>query len=352
MAMTDELVVDEEPSLGAWLERRGHPVARVVVTGATSWTDGTLVESTLSQCAAPARSSGGSFRVITGMASGADAFARAWAAREGVHLLADSIGARPSREAVHRYNEWMLSKEPDIVLGFKGELNRNWGTADEPGTEHMCRIAADAGAPVLWNAERWLSTNARSAAQPIGAEPVEVRINDTLIRAERGDITKLAVDVIVNAANASMLGGGGVDGAIHRAAGPALLDECRALANTRGPLATGDAVMTGAGNLAARHVVHTVGPVWSGDAPVEQDAELASCYLRSLDLAAAVGARSIAFPCISTGVYGFPPERAARVAWDAVVDALNRSVQIDQVRFVCFDERSFGLYADLIRDEA
>ncbi len=134
-----------------------------------------------------------------------------------------------------------------------------------------------------------------------------------------GDITRLAVDAVVNAANASLLGGGGVDGAIHRAAGPGLLDECRA----QGGCAPGEAKLTRGHRLPARWVVHAVGPVWHGGDDGE-DATLARCYRRALELAAGAGARSVAFPSISTGAYGFPLERAARIALREVRDGLAR----------------------------
>lgn len=152
-----------------------------------------------------------------------------------------------------------------------------------------------------------------------------------------GDITRIEVDAIVNAANAELRGGGGVDGAIHRAAGPSVMDECRAIMSSRSPLRPGEVVSTGAGALPARFVLHTVGPIWGVEPPETQDAQLASCYRTSLDLAADLGCRSIAFPNISTGVYGFPKERAAGIAVRSVLDA---PVDLDAVILVCFDHEN------------
>ncbi len=150
-----------------------------------------------------------------------------------------------------------------------------------------------------------------------------------------GDITGLDVDAIVNAANETLLGGGGVDGAIHRAAGPELLAECRTL----GGCPTGEAKMTKGYGLKARHVIHTVGPVWQGGSTDEKTL-LADCYHRCLAIAAAAGLGSIAFPAISTGVYRFPPERAAAIAVETVAAFLVGDDRLGQVVFCCFGEAS------------
>jgi O-acetyl-ADP-ribose deacetylase (regulator of RNase III) len=164
-----------------------------------------------------------------------------------------------------------------------------------------------------------------------------------IVRSMRADITSLDVDAIVNAANSSLLGGGGVDGAIHRAAGPQLLEECRRLGGCK----TGDAKITKGYRLRARHVIHAVGPVWHGGKSGEAQL-LASCYPRSLELAATHGLASIAFPAISTGVYGYPVEAAARVAVDTVRSALQEMEGIAEVIFCCFSERDLEVYESLL----
>ena len=159
------------------------------------------------------------------------------------------------------------------------------------------------------------------------------------IELTRGDITLVRVDAIVNAANTTLRGGGGVDGAIHRAGGPIILAECIEL----GGCETGEAKATAAGRLAARHVIHTVGPIWL-DGNHDEARLLAACYRNSLELAAELGCRSVAFPSISTGVYRFPLDRAAPIAVNTVADALTELPRMERVRFVLFDQTTFSAF--------
>ncbi len=165
---------------------------------------------------------------------------------------------------------------------------------------------------------------------------------DDRIHIERGDITQVKVDAIVNAANSQLAGGGGVDGAIHRAAGPGLMKECRQL----GGCPTGSAKATAAYNLPAKYVFHAVGPVWSGGAKGEAE-DLASCYRICLELAVAEDCKSIAFPAISTGVYGYPIDEACRIALDTINDFLKEDDQLQSVRLICFNETVYQAYRNL-----
>jgi len=171
---------------------------------------------------------------------------------------------------------------------------------------------------------------------------------DNQIQIIFGDITRQAVDAIVNAANESLLGGGGVDGAIHSAAGKELDLACRKIHDEKGGCKTGDAVITTGGNLPAKFVIHTVGPVWRGGKQQETEL-LRSAYLSSLRLASENGIKSIAFPNISTGIFGFPKEQASKIAVSAVVDFLNNNkTSIENVIFVCFDQENYELYKKLV----
>jgi O-acetyl-ADP-ribose deacetylase (regulator of RNase III) len=167
----------------------------------------------------------------------------------------------------------------------------------------------------------------------------------SVVEALNGDITKLSVDAIVNAANNSLLGGGGVDGAIHRAAGPMLLAECRTLNGC----ATGEAKITKGYNLTAKYVIHTVGPVWKGGGNNEEIL-LRNCYINSLKIAAQKQLKSIAFPSISTGVYGYPIEKACVTAITAVNEFLLQKTSVENVVFVCFGNRDFSIYQSKLKE--
>lgn len=165
----------------------------------------------------------------------------------------------------------------------------------------------------------------------------------------KGDITKVEATAIVNAANTSLLGGGGVDGAIHRAGGAAILADCRKIVARQGGCKTGEAVITTAGNLPATFVIHTVGPVWNGGTKNEENL-LANCYTNSLKLAEDNNCSSIAFPNISTGIYGFPKDKAAKIAIRTVQDYLQKTNSIERVIFVCFDDENYQLMQDALAE--
>ncbi|MCA9672796.1 MAG: O-acetyl-ADP-ribose deacetylase [Myxococcales bacterium] len=171
-----------------------------------------------------------------------------------------------------------------------------------------------------------------------------LEIGSSRLELVRGDITAQSVDAIVNAANSSLMGGGGVDGAIHRKGGPAILEACRAVRARQGRLATGDAVATTAGELDARWVIHTVGPVYNGGDAREPEL-LASCYRRSLEVARELGATSVAFPSVSTGIYGYPVEPAAAVALSTVREQAVLEGSPALLRFVLFDQHTYDAYA-------
>lgn len=163
---------------------------------------------------------------------------------------------------------------------------------------------------------------------------------------KNGDITTLPVDAIVNAANSSLLGGGGVDGAIHKAGGPAILEACKVIRKKQGECPTGEAVITTAGNMPVKYVIHTVGPVWNGGKQGEAD-KLTACYQNSLQLAEENGLRSIAFPNISTGIFGFPKKQAAETAIKTVSEFYAQ--RVEEVLFVCFDEENYRLYLHILK---
>jgi len=173
---------------------------------------------------------------------------------------------------------------------------------------------------------------------------MDVRIGTSTLSIVEGDITKEHTDAIVNAANSGLRGGGGVDGAIHRAGGPAIMEECRKI----GHCPTGQAVITTGGNLKARYVIHTVGPVWSGGGRNEAGL-LKSAYLESLKLASKKGLKSVSFPAISTGAYGYPLNDAARIALKTAIDYLKEHPEIETVRFVLFGKPMYDVFSDELR---
>jgi len=181
------------------------------------------------------------------------------------------------------------------------------------------------------------------------AENLALKIKQAVLSLIQGDITRQATDAIVNAANSGLMGGGGVDGAIHRTGGPAILEECKKIVARQGRLPAGQAVITTAGNMKSKHVIHTVGPIWSGGNHGEP-ALLASAYRESLKLAAENKLVSISFPSISTGIYGYPVDKAAVIAINEVVSFLSRPASIKEVVFVLFDNHTYETYANALRD--
>ena len=177
---------------------------------------------------------------------------------------------------------------------------------------------------------------------------MELVINKTRLALVQGDITIQATDAIVNAANSGLMGGGGVDGAIHRAGGPAIMEECRKIREKIGRLPAGKAVITTGGRLKTKYVIHTVGPVWHGGTSGEAEL-LASAYRESLRLATDKGLKSISFPAISTGAYGYPLEPAARVALQTVIDFLSQNKSLEEVVSVLYDSATYQIYAETLR---
>jgi len=180
-------------------------------------------------------------------------------------------------------------------------------------------------------------------------ENTSIKINNSVLLLTKGDITKQQTDAIVNAANSGLMGGGGVDGAIHRAGGPQILKDCKNIVSRQGRLPTGDAVITTAGNLPAKYVIHTVGPVWYGGNKNEPKL-LRNAYWNSLKLAEKKGLNTISFPSISTGVYAYPIERAAAIALEAVTKFMESASSITNVVFVLFDQRTFGAYREALEN--
>jgi O-acetyl-ADP-ribose deacetylase len=180
----------------------------------------------------------------------------------------------------------------------------------------------------------------------IAHESLQIHIGMTALTLVQGDITQQDTDAIVNAANSSLLGGGGVDGAIHRTGGPRILEECKAIRARQGGCATGESVITTAGRLRASKVIHTVGPVWQGGS-ADEDRLLENAYRNSLRLAVEYGLWTIAFPSISTGAYGFPIDRASQIAFDTVLRFVRTHTQLKEIRFVVYSVHDYGVYSRL-----
>lgn len=183
------------------------------------------------------------------------------------------------------------------------------------------------------------------------AEGISYKTGQATLTLKQGDITKQETDAIVNAANSGLMGGGGVDGAIHRAGGPAILEECKQIVARQGRLPTGEAVITTAGNMKAKHVIHTVGPIWHNGS-LQEAALLASAYRESLKLAATHNLRSVSFPSISTGAYGYPLDLASRIALRTVIDFLSRPSSVREVVFVLYGESNYREYEAALKEVA
>ena len=176
-----------------------------------------------------------------------------------------------------------------------------------------------------------------------------IQNKQTMIKVIQGDITQIAVDAVVNAANTSLLGGGGVDGAIHRKGGKEILDECILIRNRQGGCNVGNAVITSAGKLPSKYVIHTVGPVWNGD-KTEKEKLLKNCYISCLELAIENKIKTIAFPNISTGIYHFPKDKAAIIATNTILNFKSNDI-IEKILFVCFDEENFNIYNNILNNK-
>jgi len=174
-----------------------------------------------------------------------------------------------------------------------------------------------------------------------------IQCNTNKIKLVKGDITKIKADAIVNAANSSLLGGGGVDGAIHKAGGKEILEQCMMIRNKKGGCKAGKAVITTGGKLEAKYVIHTVGPVWNGGNNNEEEL-LSNCYINCLNIAVEHNIKTIAFPSISTGIYRFPKQLAAKIAVSEVSSFLQRDCTIEEVFFVCFDVETYDIYSELL----
>jgi O-acetyl-ADP-ribose deacetylase (regulator of RNase III) len=245
---------------------------------------------------------------------------------QGLHVDLQLVKLRPDDPSA-----WYQLGCSYAMLGQCDEAIDSLETAIECGYRDINYMLRDRDLKSIWQNHKFLAL--------VGKTSMNERI-----QVVQGDITQLDVDAIVNAANSTLLGGGGVDGAIHRAAGPELLKACVALNGCK----TGDAKLTDGFKLAANHIIHTVGPIWKGGHYAE-DELLAMCYQRCLEIAVENGIKSIAFPAISTGAYCYPLERATNIAMDTIVKNLARSQDVERVVFVCYGQDSFDCYTEKLK---